>query len=354
MTAAKKIQFQTVNPIAETFNGIDNPTEVRYGWMPFKSVNLINGDGTITYYIQPPNSPYHREIPKNQLIPFETFNITKRDPDNSIEGTPGMRPLYVMNTTVKTAFEAATELLTGYSGRGYTVLNSLQGLPQEDAFRIFQVVQPLDYKIGEIVSELSFAEERIEATSPIDLSHKVGEEYIVEPLRNEREREIARRLVSEMLDGATRAETFALSIFGDTEMDLVATASGRKEGKKSPDPLDRYLEEELGRELPNMFRKEGQGGNLEEKVNFLVEREQTRAMQEENDRLRAEIEELRAGRESPQPKQETVKEILQAYSLGDPVMVGERAGTVIWKGAGKYKIEFEGGETGVFERSQIN
>jgi hypothetical protein len=347
----KKIEFQTVRPEVETIAGVDNPTEVRYGWMPFKAVYLYNGDGTVNYYIQPKNSPYHREIPKNQLIAFETFNISQRVPDLSVDA-PGVHS-YTYETRVKTAFEAATELLRGYSGRGYTVLNSLQGLEQETAFRIFQVVQPLDYKLGEIVSELSFAEERIVATEPIDLSHKVGEEYLVEPLRNEPERAIARRLASEMLDGAQRAETFANTILDETETTLVATASGRKEGKKSPDPLDRYLEEELGKKLPNMYQREGSAPNMEEKLNFLVERETNRAYAEENERLRRELEEMKAGRENPEPKQEEVKEILQAYAIDDAVMVGERVGTVKWKGAGKYKIEFEDGETGTFARSEL-
>lgn len=311
MVIMKKIEFKQVKPVSEEIVGVNNPTEVRYGWMPFKDVELYNGDGTVYYYIQPKNSPYHRRIPKNQLIPFETFTYTKRVAETK-EHAPGEHG-YSYETVTKTAFEAATELLTGYADRGYTVLNSLQGIEQPDAERIFRIVQPFDYKIGELVGELSFAEDRIEARERLDFSALVGEEYRIEPLRNEREREIARQLASEMISGATMAQDFGLTILGTTEKDLVATASGKKEGKKSPDPLDRYLESEFpDHQLPNMYGNKADVDlqKVAEKVDYIFDREQTKEVREENERLRAEIEELkanRAGLPTPSAPTATVK-----------------------------------------------
>lgn len=340
MAIMKKIEFKEVTQKPQEVKGVDNPTEVRYGWMPFKSVNLYNGDGTIYYRIQPEESPYHREIPKNQLIPFETFSYTVRVPDTG-ERAPGGGS-YFYETETKTAFECATTLLVGYSGRGYTVLNSLQGLSQTDAERIFRIVQPFDYKLGELVGELSFAEERIEATEPIDFSDKVGEEYFVEPLRNEREREIARKLALEMIEGAQTAQDFALNILDETEKSLVAVAAGRKEGKRGADPLDRYLEREMDKALPNMYGKDADLQKVAEKVDFLVDREQTREMREENERLKAEIEELRAKRDMPAP-----------FKVGDTVTANGQTGTVESKPGGRYKVRFDGGETQMFDRSEL-
>lgn len=292
-----RIQTQIIEPKAAEVAGVGNPTMVRYGWMPFKNIYLYNGDGTPYYFIQPVNSPYHREIPKNQLIPFETFTKTRWEVNHEVAGEPGKpAPKYSITETV-TAHDAATELLRTYSAQGYVVLNSLQGLPQADAFRIFQVVQPLDYRLAEIVGELEFgAEERIASEVPIDLSETTGEEYIIEPLQNDAERSIARRLVAEMLEGANRAYDKATEILNQTETEMIACYSGKKEGKKGADPLDKYLEKEMMKELPKLLGKDDKAAQLEQKVDFLVDREVSREMREENERLKKELEELRAAR----------------------------------------------------------
>jgi hypothetical protein len=79
--------------------GANNPTQIRYGWNPFKEFNLCGPDGTIAIYAQPyqiagPNgepvmNPYHRSIPKGQLIPFPTFNIGEQGPSPDLRDSTG-------------------------------------------------------------------------------------------------------------------------------------------------------------------------------------------------------------------------------------------------------------------------
>jgi hypothetical protein len=285
------MEFQPFKPAEPSYNqGAENPTEVRYGWCPFKDIYLYNGDGTPNYFIQPVNSPYHRSLPKGHLIPFETFTKTRREPNPNVTGTPGNPAPMISYTETKTAHEAATELLRGYSDRGYVVLDSLQGLDQETAWRIFRVVHPFNYRLSEIVSELTFgAPERIVASDAIDL----GDGYVIESLHNDQERAIARRLVNELLDGANRAIVFATEILNDTETSMTARFSGGK-GKTGPDSLDQYIAGELDRKLPVLIGKPDETKALSEKIDFLVGREIDREKDEEIDRLRAQLAAMQA------------------------------------------------------------
>lgn len=299
---AKPIQNHVITPDApRTQDGV-NPNAARYGWCPFKDISLVNSDGTFYYYVQPESSPYHRNLPKNQLIPFITFPVTTFVDDYSVSSTPKNPNPKRADISTKTALEAVTEILHAHSVWGYTILNSLEGLEQETASRIFAVVQPFSYPLGEIINQLAFdAMERIESRE--NLVFPMGEYeagYIVDALRNDDERIIANKLVGEMLAGAETAIAFANEIFDRTEQSMTTRFAGGK-GKTGGDPLDRYLAEELDRDLPRLIGKEKTGGGgmeavgeVSKKVDFLVDREIARSQQEEIDKLRREIDEMRS------------------------------------------------------------
>lgn len=297
-TQLKRTEFAPIVPQNYQADGVENPTEVRYGWTPFKNIYLYNADGTPNYFIQPINSPFHRELPKNQLIAFETFNRTRWESDYSADSTPGRPTPMLSITDTVTAYIAATELLRGYAGQGYTMLKSLQGLPQADAFRIFQVVQPFDYLLYQLAGELEFAaSDRIEATEPLVYDG----DYTIEPLRNDFERGIAERLRLEMLDGANRAFNFGTEIFDRTEAQMIASFSGAKEGKKGADALDRYLSAELNRNIPTITNNDNAyNKDLATKIDFLFDAKKTELLEEKNARLEAELAELRAAAAMPQ------------------------------------------------------
>lgn len=296
-TQLKRTEYAEIIPQNYEADGVDNPTEVRYGWTPFKAIYLYAADGTPNYFIHPTNSPFHRELPKNQLIAFETFNRTQWIPNHAAETIPGRPAPMLSITETVTAYTAATELLRGYAGQGYTMLKSLQGMAQADAFRIFQIVQPFDYLLYQLAGELEFsAIERIESTEPMVYDGN----YTIEPLRNNDERSIAKRLLAEMLDGANRAFVFGTDIFNRTEAQMIASFSGAKEGKKGSDALDRYLSAELNRAVPTITNNDNQfNQDLSHKIDFLFDAKQNELLEEKNARLEAELAELRAASASP-------------------------------------------------------
>jgi hypothetical protein len=301
--AARTVKQQVIEAPVVTETGADNPTQIRYGWCPFKEINLVGPMGNINLYVQPheiagpdgravPN-PYHRVIPKGQLIPFPTFTIIEQSP--SPDRRDGMgRPLLDTIASTRTAFDAAKLVLMFYSRWGFTVFRCMQGIEdQATAFRIFTVVQPLDYPLSQLQSELEVgAIERIAATSNLVYDLGNGEPYIVECLKSDEERRIATLLAEEMSAGADVAVTLANETLDGTETSMVGRFSGGN-GKTGPDPLDRYLSEEMERELPKLIGKE-KSANLENKIDYLVSKEQSREAQEEIARLKQELADLKA------------------------------------------------------------
>jgi len=200
-----------------------------------------------------------------------------------------------MTTETKTAYEAATELLRPYSMHGYVVLNSLQGINQDDAFRIFRVVQPFNYPLSHILDELDvYAEARIASQGPIRTQLDDGTPYEIAPLLSDAERAVARNLAREMSAGAHRAYSFATEILNETEMSMSNRITGGK-GKAGPDGLDHYLSDQLGRQLPEVLGKQDPNADLAAKIDFLVEREIIRDKDAEIANLRAELEAAKTG-----------------------------------------------------------
>ena len=273
------IQQHIVEPSvsADASAGV-NPAAIRYGWCKYADINLVNGDGTMSLYVQPPYinegegtvpNPYHRVLPKGQLIPFPTFDAFQQMPSPDITNSRG-QALMVDSVRQMTSLEAIVTVLRDYSRWGFTVLTALQGLDQATAYRIFTVVQPLDYPLKQILNELSFgAIERIDATESITFPGFEG--YVVEPLRNDFEREIARRLASEMEAGATITVDLASTVLDNTMHSITARHSGGV-GKTGPDKEDTRLSAELGRELPRLIANESpqdRVAGIENKIDML-------------------------------------------------------------------------------------
>lgn len=299
---AQPIKTHVVQPSVENDTASQRPTETRYGWCPFDNINLTGPDGTPNLYVQPhqiedgfggnvPN-PYHKSLPKGQLIPFPTFNLIEQQPSPDLKDHEG-RAVLVSSTRTLTALEAAVMVLRRHSPWGFMILNSLQGLDQDTAVRIFQVVQPLEYPMGMLVGELEFgAYSRIESTEPITFETVPG--YVVEPLRNDLERSIATQLVEEMLGGANAAYIYANEVLDGTETSMTTRFAGGS-GKTGPDQLDRRLSAELDRDLPTLTGNKTT--DLDNKLNYLVGREASREDKEEIESLKRELAELRSSQQ---------------------------------------------------------
>jgi hypothetical protein len=300
--AHRRIEEQIIEPpVMDVLAGI-NPTQIRYGWTTFKDIWLPGPDGIPNPLVQPyeiagadgrpVRNPFFTTLKKGHLIPFTTFEIMEQGPSPDIRMGDG-RAALVSVTRTQTALDCVVLVARVHARNGFTILQSLQGVDQPTAQRIFKVVQPFNYPISTVVSELEFANDRIEATEPIVFRFAGEPDYVVPNLRDDHEREIARRLQTEMIAGAELAYTLASEQLNDTEMSMVNRFAGGK-GKTGADPHDRYLCEELERELPAVIgEKKLDAGKLEQKVDFLVGKEVSREQSAEIERLRAENEQLR-------------------------------------------------------------
>jgi hypothetical protein len=381
-TAARPVQTKRVQPAAERDIAALRPTEMRYAWCPYGDINLVGADGTINLLVQPAEieengqtviNPYHRVLPKGQLIPFPTFNAPELMPSADRTDSQG-RAVLEKSFRAVTALDAAVAVLHRYAGWGFTIFDSLQGLDQDTAFRIFMVVQPLGYPLGSLINELSFgARARIDATEK--LTFPDFPDYEIEPLRNETERAIALRLAEEMETGAQVAFDLATETLDTTETSMTTRFAGGS-GKTGPDPLDKRLSAELGRELPKLIGKETAmpvNSALEKKVDFLVDEAASRKAQERIAELEAENARLR----SPQIDGETMKEPIQAgigtlrtdlttgtatvspnvllepLPVGTEVIVDGERGKVVAKPFGKYTVESADGTRSTHEREEV-
>lgn len=308
--AARPIETRKVQPAIDRDRASQRPTETRYAWCPFGDINLKGPDGTMALHVQPemindgdgniPN-PYHGKLPKGQLIPFPTFSFGLMKPSPDQTDANG-RAVLVESTEQMTALAAAVQVLRGYSAWGFTILNSLQGLDQDTAMRIFQVVQPFDYPLSRLVNELAFgAQERIDSEETLTFADAPG--YAVQPLYSEQEREIARALATEMEAGAQIAFDLATETLDTTEASMTQRFAGGQ-GKAGADQLDKRLSAELNRELPKVVGTANKISENDAKIDFLVNRAINEDQKKELEELRRENAALKAG-QSPSATTET-------------------------------------------------
>ncbi len=299
-TSLRPVGGLEVEPAVSRDTSDRNPTATRYGWCPFKNINLMGADGTVNYYVQPheitvngviEGNPYHRALPKGQLIPFPTFNAIQITLSEDLKDSKGS-PLPVSSTRAIPALEAITVVLRDYSMWGFTMIRSLQGVDQDVAQRIFRVVHPFEYRMRDLPYELSVgAEGRINSVGDLRFDIGDNEEYVVEALRSESEKMLAREVAAELAAGAELALTLAEATFSETDISIKTRLSGGN-GKFGPDPLDKYLADELGKEFVNLATMTGGGGvapELGQKVDFLVDREVSRGDKERIAELEAQL-----------------------------------------------------------------
>jgi hypothetical protein len=305
-SAPQPIETAVVEPGQIDLTTDLRPTETRYGWTAFGDMNLTGGDGTINLFVQPPRivvgrnesgeaitlvNPLHRMLPKSRLIPFPSFDRLEQMPSET-DRAPDGRPLLVSAIRNITALDAIVLVYNRYAAWGFTIFNSMQGLPQDMAARIFQVVHPLDFNLAALTQQfdLGYVEQRIDSQVPITFSHI--SDFAVQPLRSEREREIAAAMAEEMRTGLGIAFDLATEILNETETSMVSRHSGGV-GKTGPDALDRRLCAELNRTLPVLIGSNPSGTALEQKMDQVVELATRTDLRTQNMEQQAEIERLR-------------------------------------------------------------
>lgn len=239
--------IQTVPRISQQ-PAMASDSAVHYGYVAFNDINLSGPTG-IEHRVQPDNSPYYTKLPSRQLIPFTNLTVTEIDPAAAGARNKGRHQPPVIRKP-KSAKECVTEMANCYDDWGFKELTPINGLSEEQAFHIFQVIQPFPYRLKDLDNELSFgALDRIAETETFTVEYD-GEKVSLEPLPSEL-KPIAEKTRSIMASSASVAYDRAMNIFEKTTLSMTKAFAGG-DGKAGADPLDRYIAAELGRDLPKL------------------------------------------------------------------------------------------------------
>lgn len=244
---------QRVAPVGnvQTPPPVDNNNAIRYGYCAFHDISLIGTYG-IEHQVQPGDSPFRTLLPCKELIPFITIQANEIDDalamaeSNNPTGTPPVK------TFLKSAAHCIEEIVNAYQNFGFRYLEPLTGLPEADAFRIFETIQPFLYDLKDLEYQLGAeAIERINKTTPFDVSYK-GFIETLQPLP-EHLKSIALKTRAIMADSASQAFKKAADIHAATVQKMTQFhATGR--GKKTADPLDMEIFAQLGEEIPQLLK----------------------------------------------------------------------------------------------------
>lgn len=315
-------------------------TAIHYGYVAFKDIHLGGAIG-LEHHVQPQESPYYRELPCRELIPFTNIVYMEID-EEAAAAVSYLRGGSPIIPNQKTARECAYEMLQSYETWGFEVLSDLTGYDEDEAFHVFQTIQPFTYRLKDLLQELEYnAVERIENTEAYTVEYE-GESYQLNPLPKEL-KEVALRVLPKMIRSADVAVTLGEDTKEKTTQAMTQYfATGT--GKRRPDPLDHYVFQELGEELPKLVdnkNKNNDGGILGQLVELLGGKK--------NDSIEKELAELRELKEklaSSLPSPKTV-------TIGQTVSVNGQEAVVTSKPFGKIKVTFTDGSTQTVEKTEI-
>lgn len=219
---------------------------IRYGYVAYHDIALGND-----HQVQPDTSPYHKLIPCRELIPFQDMPVTEIDTKKYGEGgTFNRQNVSPVSQRMKSAKDCAQEIEQSYEMWAFTVLRPINGFDTDRAFRIFQTVQPFPYLLKDIEAALDDAESRIESEVPYQVAYQ-GEVVDLRPL-DEADKAVAKEVLILVKRSASAAVQIATDKMEMTIESMNSRFSGG-EGKRVPDPLDKYHAQQLGRSLPTLI-----------------------------------------------------------------------------------------------------
>lgn len=320
-------------------------TAIHYGYVAFKDIPLVGPLG-IEHTVQPENSPYRRELPCRELLPFT--NVIVHEIDEKIAGTTSfIRTVTPITATQKSAKQCVAEMSIAYENWGFVGLDALTGYSEDEAFHIFQTIQPFTFKLVDLLDELEYGgSERIDK----DESYKVeydGQSFTLEPLP-EHLKEVARQVQAQMLSSAEIAVALGEDAREKTVQAMTQYFSTGS-GKRRADPLDTYIFKEFKQELPKLIGKEekGDGGALQKLADILTGNQK----QSEIEKELAELRELKEQLKTQIAQPVTIESA--PIAVGQAVTVGGQAATVVAKPFGKVKVEFEDGSSRTVAKEEI-
>lgn len=320
-------------------------TAIHYGYVAFKDIPLAGPLG-MEHIVQPSNSPYRKELPCRELIPFTNVIVHELD-DKAAASTSFVRSVTPIIAQQKDAKQCVVEMTIAYESWGFVGLDALTGYSEEEAFHIFQTIQPFTFKLIDLLDELEYGgSERIDK----DESYKVeydGQSFTLEPLP-EHLKEVARQVQAQMLSSAEIAVALGEDAREKTVQAMTQYFSTGS-GKRRADPLDTYIFKEFKQELPKLIGKEekGDGGALQKLAEILTSNQKQNDLEKEL----AEIRELKEQLKTQIAQPVTIESA--PITVGQAVTVGGQAATVVAKPFGKVKVEFEDGSSRTITKEEI-
>lgn len=365
--------MQTVTPLSTNTHQAPRhaaSTAAHYGYCAYQKIWLVGETGR-EHWVQPADTPYQTQLPARQLIPFTNLEYPVIDEIRARKEKPQFNPAFDPPVVFdsKTAGEAAFEIEDAFGDTfGFRVLKPLTGMNEEDAFHIFQTIQPFTYKLKDLLQQIEFdAIDRIDCDAPYTVTY-AGLTSDLQPLPAHL-KPIAEQVRLLMATAASIATTRALTTKEKTTQQLTAFYATGQGPKQTPDPNDRWAFAEFDEDIPRLVdnrpaqASSGSDELLARLVNALEGRQQATPTAPEpvaaettstseidprdieiemlKQQIAAQNAQLQAKSRTRTPKPKTTD--TNSVSVGDKVSVAGEEGTVVRMPAGKIIVRFADG-----------
>lgn len=324
-------------------------TAIHYGYVAFKDIDLMGPMG-IERQVQPEDSPYYVKLPCRELLPFT--NVTYAEIDESMASTTSYRTagLPVIRKQ-KTAAQCVDEMQAAYEEWGFVNLRPLVGYSEDDAFHIFQTIQPFTYKLVDLLDEVEFkAANRIDLVNPYRVEYN-GQFLELEPLPEDL-KEAAREVQALIVRSAQVAYDKG-SDQREKTVQAMTQYFSTGTGKRRADPLDQYLFDQFNEPIPRLVGKEegkdSSAGLLEKLADALTGRQRNEELEKEL----AEVKQLKEQLKAVVAQPATIEAAPKTVSVGDAVVVGGQEAVVTAKPFGKVKVQFTDGSFRTVAKDEI-
>lgn len=325
-------------------------TAIHYGYVAFKDIDL-SGPLSIEHQVQPSTSPYYRLLPCRELIPFTNIIIAEIDEKAAATTSYANRGLPIVQRQ-KNAKECIDEMVISYETWGFVQIDPLTGYSEDEAFHVFQTVQPFTYKLADLLDQLEYgATDRINEVAPYAVNYN-NQSFTLQPLPAEL-KEVARQVQAILV----RSAEVAISMGADTREKTVQAMTqyfSTGTGKRRADPLDQYIFDQFNEEPPKLLsNKEGGKDNSAGVLEKLAEVILGKQKNEELEKELAEVKELKEQLKAVVAQPATIEATPKTVSVGDKVVVGGQEAVVTAKPFGKVKVQFTDGSSRTVAKDEI-
>jgi hypothetical protein len=328
-----------------------NDTAIHYGYLAFKDINL-SGPLGLEHHVQPEGSPYYRALPCRELVPFTNVLFAEIDEKAAATTSYSPRTLPIVQRQ-KNAKECVEEIVASYEEWGFVHLAPLVGFSEEDAFLVFQTIQPFTYKLGDLLDQVEYgATDRINETAPHTAVYN-GQSFTLQPLPADL-KDVARQVQQIIIKSVEVAVAKGEDQRERTVQSMTQYFS-TGQGKRRADPLDQYIFDQFNEPLPRLVggkeEKDSGVGIIEKLADAIMGKQKQEEVDRELAELRALKDQLQAATAPAEPV--TIEQTAKTVAIGDVVVVGGQEATVTAKPFGKVKVQFSDGSARTVAKDEI-